>query len=159
MASRTLLAILLTLGSAWFLTIVPMPDWATGYRPQWVALTVIFWITALPDRFGVFWSFFSGLMLDVVTGALLGQHALSFSVMGYLTVELQQRIALFRAWQQAASIWLLLTVERLLSLWVLNAANQPTPSLSYWTATFVSMLLWPWFAAFLKALFRRLDLI
>jgi rod shape-determining protein MreD len=97
-------------------------------------------------------------MLDVVTGSLLGQHALSFSVMGYLAVELQQRIALFRDWQQALSIWLILTVERLLSLWVMSATNQPTPSLSYWTATFVSMLLWPWLAAALRGLVRRLNL-
>ncbi|WP_408034135.1 rod shape-determining protein MreD [Thiorhodovibrio winogradskyi] len=135
-----------------------MPDGAADYRPQWVALTVIFWITTLPNRIGVFWAFFAGLMLDVVTGSLLGRHALSFSVMGYLTVELEQRIALFRAWQQAVSIWLILTVERLLSLWVLSATNQPTPALSYWTATFVSMLLWPWFAIVLRGIVRRLDL-
>lgn len=154
----TLFAVLLSLGGAWFLTIVPMPDWAALYRPQWAALTMVFWITALPERVGVFWAFFAGLMLDVVTGALLGQHALSFSIMGYLTVELQQRIALFRAWQQAVSVWLLLTVERLLSLWVLSAAGLPTPSLSYWNTTLVSMLLWPWFAAAMRALARRLDL-
>lgn len=155
---RTLWAILLTLGAALFLTIVFMPDWAAGYRPQWVALTVIFWITTLPERVGVFWAFFAGLMLDVVTGSLLGQHALSFTVMGYLTVELEQRIALFRAWQQSVSIWLILTVERLLWLWVLSATNQPTPSLSYWNATLVSMLLWPWFSALLSRLVRRLNL-
>lgn len=158
MPGRTLWALLITLGATWFLTIVPMPDWAVGYRPQWTALVVIFWITTIPERIGVFWSFFAGLMLDVVTGSLLGQHALSFSVMGYLAVELQQRIALFRDWQQAVSIWLLLTVERLLSLWVLSATNQPTPSLSYWNTTLVSMLLWPWVAALLRGLVRRLNL-
>ncbi|EIC19727.1 rod shape-determining protein MreD [Thiorhodovibrio frisius] len=158
LAGRTPWVIVLTLGAAGFLSIVHMPDWAVDYRPQWTAMTVIFWITTLPDRVGVFWAFFAGLMMDVVTGSLLGQHALSFSVMGYLTVELEQRIALFRAWQQAVSIWLILTVERLLSLWVLSATNQPTPSLSYWTTTFVSMLLWPWFAAALRGLVRRLDL-
>ncbi|MBK1647164.1 rod shape-determining protein MreD [Rhabdochromatium marinum] len=157
MSIRFLWTILLTLGVAWFLTILPMPTWAIGYRPQWAALTIVFWVTAFPDRVGVFWAFFAGLMLDVVTGSLLGLHALSFSIMGYLTVELQHRIALFLAWQQALSVWLILTVERLVSLWVLSATNQPTPGLSYWNATIVSMLLWPWFAALLRALVRRLD--
>jgi rod shape-determining protein MreD len=155
---RTFWAILLTLGASWFLTIAPLSDWAETYRPQWVAMTLVFWIATLPDRVGVFWAFFAGLMLDVITGSLLGQHALSFSVMGYLSVELQHRIGLFRAWQQAVSVWLLLTVERLLSLWVASATNQPTPALSYWSATIVSMLLWPWFAALLRSLVRRLDL-
>lgn len=158
MPSRTLWTILLTLGLAWFLTVLPMPDGTVDYRPQWAALTLIFWISTLPDRVGVFWAFFTGLMLDVLTGSTLGQHALSFSVMGYLVVELQQRIALFRPWQQALSVWLILTVERLISLWVLSATSQPTPSLSYWTTTLVSMLLWPWMAALLGGLVRRLDL-
>lgn len=158
MITRTSWVILATLGLSWFLTAVPLPDWAASYRPQWSALTIIFWITLLPERVGVFWAFSVGLMLDVLTGALLGQHALSFAVMGYLAVELQQRIALFRPWQQALSIWLILTVERLLSLWVLTATSHPTPSLSYWITTLVSMLLWPWYAALLRSLARRLEL-
>lgn len=159
MPARTLWALLITLGVSWFLTVLPLPDWAAGYRPQWSAVTIIFWITLIPERVGVFWAFGVGLMLDVLTGSLLGQHALSFAVMGYLVVELQQRIALFRAWQQALSIWLILTVERLLSLWVLTATSHPTPSLSYWATTLVSMLLWPWYAALLRSLARRLDLV
>jgi len=29
-------------------------------------------------------------------------------------------------------------------LWILGATGQPTPSLAYWTPTFVGALLWPW---------------
>ena len=150
--------IIVTLIIALLLTVLPMPDWLLYFRPQWVALLLIFWILTLPTRVGVFWSFFMGLMLDVTAGTLLGQHALSFSIMGYLVVELHQRLQLFRAWQQALSVWLLLTLERLLSLWVLGAAGQPTPALSYWFATFVGMILWPWLMILLRDLTRNLDM-
>jgi rod shape-determining protein MreD len=140
---------------ALFLTVLPIPDWAEDFRPQWVALTLIYWTLALPTRVGVFWAWTMGLVLDVTSGTVLGQHALSLSVVAWLTVELHQRIRVFPMVQQAVSIWILLLVERLLSMWVIGATGQPTPTLIYWMPTFVGMLLWPWVFIVLRDLRRR----
>ena len=147
--------ILLTLIVALFLTILPMPDWAEAYRPQWVAMTLIYWVLALPARVGVFWAWGAGLVLDVTSGTVLGQHALSLSVPVYLAVELHARIRVFPLVQQAVSVWVLLLTERLLSLWVMGATGQPTPTLWYWMPTFSSMLLWPWVFILVRDLRRR----
>ncbi|TVQ86667.1 MAG: rod shape-determining protein MreD [Chromatiaceae bacterium] len=147
--------ILATLFVALCLSVLPMPVWASAYRPQWLALTLIFWTLTLPTRVGVFWAFGAGILQDVVAGSLLGGHALSLSVVAYLTLELHQRILPFPLWQQAVSVWLLLLLERLLSLWLLGAAGQPTPALNYWLPTFVGMLLWPWLATVLQRLRQR----
>jgi rod shape-determining protein MreD len=147
--------IVLSLAVALVLTILPVPDWAQEARPQWVALTLIYWCLALPDRVGVFWAWSTGLVLDVTAGTLLGQHALSLSVVAYLVVELHPRIRIFPLWQQAVSVWVLLLVERLLSLWVIGATGQPTPTLWYWAPTFVGMLLWPWMFIVLRDVRRR----
>lgn len=144
-----------SLAVALFLTILPMPDWSQDFRPPWVTMTLIYWTLALPSRVGVFWGFATGLVLDVTTGTVLGQHALSLSVVGYLGVELHQRIRIFPMLQQAVSVWVLLLVERLLSLWVIGATGQPTPTLSYWLPTFVGTLLWPWVFVLLRDLRRR----
>ncbi|WP_295391835.1 rod shape-determining protein MreD [uncultured Thiodictyon sp.] len=140
---------------ALFLTILPMPAWMDDFRPPWVVLTLIFWSLALPERVGVFSAFAAGLTLDVTTGALLGHHALGFSVVAYLAVELHQRVRTFPLWQQTLFVWLLLLVERLLYLWVLGAAGQPTPSLIYWVPTFLGAALWPWVFVVLRDLARR----
>jgi rod shape-determining protein MreD len=132
-----------TLIIALCLSILPLPDWARDYRPQWVALTLIYWALILPRRVGVFSAFGTGIVQDVVSGSLLGEHALSLSVVAYLAVELHRRILPFPPWQQAVSVWLLLVVERLLSLWILGATGQPIPTLSYWLPTLVGMVLWP----------------
>lgn len=150
--------ILFTLGVALFLTIFPLPPWGEDFRPQWMALTLIFWALTLPARIGVFWAFGSGVALDVTAGTLLGQHALSLSVPVYLALELHPRIRSFPLPQQAFSVWVLLLVERLLSLWVLGATGQPTPTLWYWMPTFVGMLLWPGLYLMLRDLCRRLAL-
>lgn len=147
--------ILMTLGVALFLTVLPMPQGAEHFRPQWVAMTLIYWALALPARIGVFWAWGAGLVLDVTSGTVLGQHALSLSVSVYLALELHQRIRSFPLPQQAVSVWVLLLVERLLSLWVIGATGQPTPTLWYWMPTFVGMLLWPWVLILLRGLRRR----
>lgn len=147
--------IVFSLAVALVLTILPVPEWAQELRPQWVALTIIYWCLALPDRVGVFWAFFTGLVLDVTAGTLLGQHALSLSVVAYLVVELYPRIRIFPLWQQSLFVWVLLLVERLLSLWVIGATGQPTPTLWYWAPTFVGMLLWPWIFIVLRDVRRR----
>jgi rod shape-determining protein MreD len=146
---------LATLIAALFLSILPLPFWAEPYRPEWLAVTLIFWCLSQPQRIGVFWGFSAGLVLDVTQGALLGQHALTLSLVAFLAVELNRRIMAFPAWQQAVSIWLILLLERLINLWIMGTIGYPTPSLVYWLPTLTSALLWPWVAALLRALCLR----
>ena len=154
-AWRNRWVVVLTLALAMFLTILPMPVGAESLRPQWVALTIIFWCLTRPGRVGVFWAFGVGLALDVLVGSLLGQQALGLSVVAYVTVILHTRIRLFPLWQQSLFVWVLLLVERLLTLWVLGATGQPLPTLTYWLPTFVGLLLWPWLFAVLSAIEHR----
>jgi len=147
--------ILATLGTALVLTILPLPQWADEFRPQWMALALIYWALALPTQVGIFWAWGAGLVLDVTTGTVFGQHALSLSVPVYLVLELHRRIRIFPLPQQAVSVWVLLLVERLLSLWVHGATGQPTPTFAYWIPPFVGMLLWPWVFILLRNLSRR----
>jgi len=154
-APRHTWVIVASLAVALFLTILPLPTWGEELRPQLVALVLIYWNLALPDRVGVFWAWATGLVLDVTTGTVLGQHALSLSVMAWLAVELHKRIRVFPLVQQAVSVWILLLVERLLSMWVMGATGRPTPSLFYWAPTFVGMLVWPGVFMLLRNLRRR----
>ncbi|ESQ17501.1 MAG TPA: rod shape-determining protein MreD [Chromatiaceae bacterium] len=153
MSSRTRsdsVAIIASLLLALFLTVLPLPHWAIHYRPQWVALVLIFWAMNVPQRVGVFWGFGVGIMLDVISGSVLGKNALGLSVVCFLALVLHQRILPFPPLQQAFSVWLLLLVERLLSLWTMGAIGQPTPSPLYWMPTFVGMAIWPWLSVVMQ---------
>ena len=133
-----------TMGVALLLTLLPLPEWATELRPPWVALTLLYWILAAPERVGVFWGWVMGLLLDVSIGTVLGQHALSLAVMAWIMVSLQQRLGLYPPFQQALAVLLFLLAERLVSLWVMGALGQPTPGLPYWLSTLTGLLIWPW---------------
>jgi rod shape-determining protein MreD len=147
--SQRLVFIGLTLIGALTLSIMPLPNWAESLRPQWVVLVLIYLCLSQPSRAGVFTGFAFGLSQDIVSGALLGAHAFSLSMVAFLAEELHRRIRAFPLWQQSLVVWMLLLVERLLSLWVYGAIGQPTPTLVYWLPTFVGMLLWPWLSPLL----------
>jgi hypothetical protein len=77
------IAILASFVIALILTIVPLPEWMTPFRPEWVALTLIYWCMALPQRIGVTIGWSMGFVLDVIKGAVFGQHALALAVVAY----------------------------------------------------------------------------
>ncbi len=147
--------ILITFFVAMLLSILPLPEWAREMRPQWYTLVLIYWCLALPQRVGVGVGWLIGIVVDIMTGTLLGQHALALALIAYITLEMHQRIRLFPLWQQALTILTLLLMEKLLSLWVMGAVSTPTPPLAFWIPPFVGMLLWPWVYIVLRDIRRR----
>lgn len=150
---------LTTLALAMLMTIVPIPAGLEDYRPPWVALTLIFWCLALPERVGVFWGFGTGLLVDILEGALLGQSAFTLAVVAYITGVLRPRILVFPLWQQLFLIWVILLLERLLALWIVGATGQPFPPLSYWLGSFSGLLIWPWLSMMLSRIGRRIRAV
>jgi rod shape-determining protein MreD len=144
-----------TLILALYLTILHLPAWPLDQRPPWVALTLLFWCFAAPERIGVLVAFVMGLALDALTGSLLGQHALALSAMTFLVVVLRARIRIFPLWQQTFFVWLILLVERLLTLWVMGSTGQPMPPLSYWVPSLAGLVLWPFLSRLLTPIERR----
>jgi len=147
-------ALALSLGLALLLTLLPLPGWAAELRPPWVALTLVYWMLVAPEWIGVFWCWAMGLLLDAGLGTVLGQHGLSLAVMAWMVVSLYRRLTLFPPVQQALAVWLLLLLERLVSLWVMGALGQPTPGLPYWLSTLTGLLIWPWISFFSRGLGR-----
>ncbi len=135
--------IVMSFVAALMLTIIPMPGWTVTLRPEWVVLVLIYWCLALPQRVGVGTAWIIGLVLDVLQGALLGQHAMSLSIVAFLTLKLHQRVRVFPLWQQALIVLLLVALHQLLMLWVAGISGHASQSWSYWLPSISSMLLWP----------------
>ena len=148
-------AIVITLCVAMLLMILPMPEWARPFRPQWVTLVLLYWAIALPHRVGVGSGFIVGIVLDVLTGTLLGQHALGLSIVTFIAIQLHQRIRVFPFWQQSLGILVLLVIEHLLALWVMGATRGVTPGLIYWAVPLIGALLWPWIFVTLRKIRRQ----
>lgn len=147
--------IYLTILAGFVLTLIPFPDWAQYYRPPWVTLILIYWCMALPERVGVGIGWLLGLSLDILTGSLLGQHALGLSIVAFLTLKLHLRVRVLPLRQQVFTILILLLVERLLTIWITWAVDYPTPDLMFWIKPIIGALLWPWIYIILRDTRRR----
>jgi len=150
--------IIISFGIAMLLTIMPLPDPILYFRPHWVLLLLIYWILVLPDRIGVLSAFIIGLLMDVLTATLLGQHALSFSIVAYLTLLIHQRVKVAPFWQQSFSILLLIFVDIIIGRWILGMSSRPIYEISYWVTPLISAIIWPWLFIILRDIHRRFHI-
>lgn len=140
---------------AYLLTIVPTPSWANLLHPEWSLLVLIFWALNLPDRVGVGVGWLVGLFLDVLTAGLMGQNALSFAILAYLTAKLHLRVRLFPWWQQALTLLLLLTLHQLFIIWIDRFIGVPPGTRWFWVPPIAGALCWPLVAFTLQIIKTR----
>lgn len=152
------MVIYLSLLVALILMILPLPDSVLIYRPNWVALALIYWSMALPKRVGLWFAFFTGIILDTSQGTLLGQHTLALVVIIFLNMNFYQRIRVLALAQQAVYVFVLLLINQVLVAWVEGILGRPTPLLAYFGAPFVGMLIWPWVFVVLRDIRRKAAL-
>lgn len=155
MSQLRYLVIYLSLVVALVLMILPLPDWVQIYRPNWVALVLLYWSMALPKRVGLWFAFFTGIVLDVSQGTLLGQHTLALVVVIFINLNFYQRIRVLALAQQAIYIFLLLLINQMLVAWVEGVMGRPTPWLTFFGAPFIGTLIWPWVFVVLRDIRRK----
>ena len=147
--------IVMTFVVALLLTAMPLPEWLSYARPEWVALTLVYWCMALPQRVGVGAAWFLGLLLDVLRGAALGQHAMALSLVAFLALKLHQQIRVYPMWQQALSVMGFMTLYALLVLWISGFLEVRTSHWYQWLPVVTSALIWPWLFIILRDVRRH----
>ena len=135
--------ILLTFIVAFMLTILPLPSFLQTLRPEFVVIVLIYWSIALPERIGVGTGWSVGLVLDVLTDALLGQHALTLALVTFLAIKLHQRIRVFPVWQQAVTIFVLMTFQATITLWIKGVLGEASSFSEFMWPAFTTALFWP----------------
>ena len=144
---------------AGLLAIVPMPEWAMYYRPEWVALVLVFWVINNPDRVGIGVAWLVGIVVDALTGSLFGLHALGLALVAYLALRLRLRLRLFSVSRQASMVLVIIGLQLLLSQWLQFLFELPRgASMMFLVPAVSSALFWPlaWFL--MAGILRSLDL-
>lgn len=151
---------LVIVGSLFFglvLTIVPLPDATEMLRPEWTALIIIYWCLALPQRVGVGVAWVAGCLQDVLTGTLLGTHALAFAVVAFLTLKLHQRVRVFPLGQQALTVLVMMLLVRAILLWINGLIGRPAGGWEHWLPALTGTLIWPLVFVSLRGLRRHFQ--
>jgi len=131
----------LTLMIALVLAMVP---WGrVPAAPDPMALVLAFWCVHQPRRVGVGLCFTFGLLLDVHDGALLGQHALAYAVLGHATVMMHRRLLWFGLAGQVVQVLPLFALATTVALAVRLAVGGMFPGWGILLAPVFDALLWP----------------
>jgi len=134
----------LTIVAALLLTELPLPQVLLPLKPYWVALVVVYWTLELRDGISLGLAFLIGLALDLLSGSLMGLHALSLVIMVFLVQHFRSRLRFFPTWQQAFGLLGLLVNDRIVLIWISIFLGEPIPTWTYWLSPLVGAALWPW---------------
>ncbi|MGI9245105.1 MAG: rod shape-determining protein MreD [Steroidobacteraceae bacterium] len=145
----------LSMAAGLVLAIVPLPGWLDPVRPDLALLAMIYFILTSPRVAGLAYAWLSGLFLDVLRGMVLGQHALGFLIVGYVTHKLQLRMRMFPILQQAVIVMLLLGLYHFVIFWIDGLTGHAFTGWTRWLPIASGTLLWPLVVALGDSLTRR----
>lgn len=151
--------ILITLGVAMMLRILPWPVGWDIYNPDWVLLALIYWCIALPERVGIGTAWCTGLVCDVLGSKILGQQALTYTVVAYLCLKIYQRLRLHPLTQQTLAVLGYLLFAQFLNYWILNAKGLGPIPWNYWLSSVLGAAIWPGVFLSLRYLRRTFQVL
>jgi rod shape-determining protein MreD len=137
------LYVVVTLVAALLLNLMPLAGWVLALRPDFVALTLLYWGINQPRKIGFLPAWLLGLAVDVADGSLFGQHALAYAVMMFSAFALHRRVAMFGVRHQILHVLVILLLMQVIVLAVRAAAAGEYPGWWYFVPSVVGALLWP----------------
>jgi rod shape-determining protein MreD len=143
--------VLLSLVAGLLLNLVPLQEPAIRYRPDFLALVLLYWCIQEPRFVGVGIAWFVGLVMDVGDATLFGQHALAYAVLAYGADHFRRRVLRFPLWQQAVQVAALLVLCALIVLLVRFVGGAPLPKWTYLAPPLVGAVIWPLVSVLLQA--------
>ena len=153
--------LLISLSIAFLLSLLQTPAWFDVARPDWLLLVYLYWVLAMPERYGLAIAAGLGLLEDIISGNPLGQHVILYGFVVLVFLLSYRRLRMQNAWSVAGIIALLLMLMHSLDAAIaaislpaiqLNGAMIILPSLT-------SALLWPWLMVFSRGLRRRFGVV
>lgn len=138
---------------AFLLNLLPWGHWVGV--PDFVALVLVFWSIHQPRRVGIGIAFMMGLLMDVHDATLLGENALSYTLLSYFSIMIHRRVLWFKMGTQAAHVLPLLLFMQAVQLVIRMLVSGKFPGWTYFLESLVAAALWPVVSAILLAPQRR----
>jgi rod shape-determining protein MreD len=141
---------------AWLLMLFPIAEEWQWLRPQWLFLVVIYWLLTRPEVMGIGGAWIAGLMMDILSGGLLGKYALGTLVVAYLARSLRYRLRIYPIWQQSVAILLMVGIGNIALFLIEWLTGHPPTTALYWLPILSSVAVWPWFYRLLQLYEKKL---
>jgi rod shape-determining protein MreD len=132
-----------------------LPLGRIAWMPDFVALVLVFWSIHQPHRIGMVSAFFMGLLVDVHQSAMLGQHALAYTLLSFMALIVHRRLVWYSVFSQAIQILPMFAIAHALELLVRTIAGGIFPGYAIALAPVIEAVMWPIVSAILLAPQRR----
>ena len=139
------------------LSALPLPDTLVDWRPCWLAMFLIYWCMALPERVGISSAWFLGLLFDVQQSFIFGQHALGFTFLAYIILKNHKQLRVYPLLHQAIMVCVYLIMYKAIMLLVTFLSGKIVYTWDYWLPAITSMLIWPWLFIVMRDLRRKYN--
>lgn len=128
---------------ALLINLLPLQEIILLIRPDFVALTLLYWSINHPQRIGMSLAFIVGLVMDVSHNSILGQHALAYCMIAFFGIILHRRLRLFNVFQQVPQIFWMLLIAQLVVFITGALGGTYFPEWYYFFSSITGALLWP----------------
>jgi len=132
-----------------------VPIGRAAWTPDLLALVIVFWSVHQPARIGIGAAFVFGLLMDVHQASMLGQHALSYTTLGFFAIMIHRRLLWFSVGAQALQVLPLFAVSHLIELAIRMIGGGVFPGWTLLIAPLIEAALWPLVSVLLLAPQRR----
>jgi rod shape-determining protein MreD len=142
---------------AWMIQMMlAMGGWGyAAWAPSLVLIVLMFWIIREPHRIGMSTAFLLGLLSDVQRTSLLGEHALYYSMLCFISLTLGRRLVLFGPLWQALQLFPVFFIGQIAILLVQLVFDGTSPEWSILLAPLFNTILWPFISVLLILPQRR----
>jgi rod shape-determining protein MreD len=126
---------------AFLLNLFPWGHWVG--IPDIVALVLIFWSIHQPRKVGIGIAFMMGLLMDVHDATLLGENALSYTLLSYFAIMIHRRVLWFKIPAQMLHVLPLLMLMQTVQLVIRLLVSGDFPGWFYFSESVIAAALWP----------------
>jgi len=139
----------------WLMSLLPWRLWPEA--PDLLLLVLAFWCVQEPRRVGMVAAFVFGLLMDVHDAGLLGEYALTYTLVAYGAFVLHRRLQRFDLWSQAMHMLPIFLCARAVALAIHAWLAGSWPGWQWTLGVGMTAALWPLAGWLLQLPQRRSD--
>ncbi|MES2205145.1 MAG: rod shape-determining protein MreD [Pseudomonadota bacterium] len=127
------------------LSLLPLSEGLLELNPSWCLLTLLFWTYHYPHRVNVGIAGCVGILVDGLSGSLLGLHVFAYVSVVFLFDLFYRRFHMFHVLQQSLVIGILIACNFVIIISVKHILTDNLIDWSVMLSVITSMLCWPFY--------------
>lgn len=122
---------------------IPLPVSSFYWLPEFTAMMLYYWLINRPQSVDIGTAFILGVLVDIGTASLLGQHALAYIFSSYVIIRARRQIILYNYGAQAILVAVALMVNESILAGVRWRFEYQFSGWLLFLSPLIGALLWP----------------